>query len=241
VLSTNNLGPLIAILACGVCVGFLPHNFHRAKVFMGDAGAMFLGLLMAGSTMVVGGRTPDVSGETYFFFAPLFIPFFILGVPILDTAFAIVRRMARGSGVSTPDKDHLHHRLIRLGHGHRRSVLILWAWTAILSGFVLYPLFTRHGNAVIPFAAAGLGVALYTLFHPGVRQRGSFADGDADERAPGELAADDAVASARAPATATAAPLGDGETDQLAEVISIDDGDRQRAARPAADPKRRRG
>jgi UDP-GlcNAc:undecaprenyl-phosphate GlcNAc-1-phosphate transferase len=216
-------------------VGFLPHNFHRAKVFMGDAGAMFLGLLMAASTMVVGGRTPDVSGETYFFFAPLFIPFFILGVPILDTAFAIVRRMARGSGVSTPDKDHLHHRLIRLGHGHRRSVLILWAWTAILSGFVLYPLFTRHGNAVIPFAAAGLGVALYTLFHPGLRRRGNLADGDGtgDERPP------DTEITRRGARPVVA---GDGdEAAGLAEVISIDDGDRQRAARPAADPKRRRG
>jgi len=222
VLSANNMGPLIAILACGVCVGFLPHNFHRAKVFMGDAGAMFLGLLMAGSTMVVGGRTPDVSGETYFFFAPLFIPFFILGVPILDTLFAIIRRMARGSGVSTPDKDHLHHRLIRLGHGHRRSVLILWAWTAILSGFVLYPLFTRHGNAVIPFAALGLGVALYTLFHPGLR-RGQGADSLDDEGA-----------------EVVPAPGGDG-SDGLAQVISIDDGDRQRTARPTADPGRRRG
>jgi UDP-GlcNAc:undecaprenyl-phosphate GlcNAc-1-phosphate transferase len=200
-----------------VCLGFLPHNFHRARVFMGDAGAMLLGILMAGSTMVVGGRTPDVSGETYFFFAPLFIPFFILGVPILDTAFAIVRRMARGSGVSTPDKDHLHHRLIRLGHGHRRSVLILWAWTAILSGFVLYPLFTKHGNAVIPFAALGLGVALYTLFHPGLR-RGQATDVLEDERAPARES-----------------------TEGLAEVISIGEGDRQRATRPAADPERRRG
>jgi UDP-GlcNAc:undecaprenyl-phosphate GlcNAc-1-phosphate transferase len=235
VLSTSNIGPLIAILAAGVCVGFLPHNFHRAKVFMGDAGAMFLGLLMAASTMVVGGRTPDVSGETYFFFAPLFIPFFILGVPILDTAFAIVRRMARGSGVSTPDKDHLHHRLIRLGHGHRRSVLILWAWTAILSGFVLYPLFTRHGNAVIPFAAAGLGVALYTLFHPGLRRQGNLADGDGtgDERPP------DTEITHRG-ARPVVARDGD-EAAGLAEVISIDDGDRQRAARPAADPRRRRG
>ncbi len=235
VLSASNIGPLIAIVACGVCVGFLPHNFYRARVFMGDAGAMFLGLLMAGSTMVVGGRTPDVSGETYFFFAPLFIPFFILGVPILDTAFAIVRRMARGSGLSTPDKDHLHHRLIRLGHGHRRSVLILWAWTAILSGFVLYPLFTRHGNAVIPFAAAGLGVALYTLFHPGVRQRGSFAEGNGTED---EQDPETAIARSRPP------PVAAGEGDEagrLAEVISIDEGERQRAARPAVDPERRRG
>jgi UDP-GlcNAc:undecaprenyl-phosphate GlcNAc-1-phosphate transferase len=220
---------LIAILACAVCVGFLPHNFHRAKVFMGDAGAMFLGLLMAGSTMVIGGRTPPVSGETYFFFAPLFIPFFILGVPILDTLFAVVRRMARGSGVSTPDKDHLHHRLIRLGHGHRRAVLILWAWTAILSGFVLYPLFTRRGNAVIPFAALGLGVALYTLFHPGVR------------RGPVPVTLEEDRAEIDEPVDISQRPGGDTEPDELAEVISIDEGDRQRAARPVANPERRPG
>ncbi len=182
VLSTDNMGPLVAVIACGICLGFLPHNFHPARVFMGDGGAMLLGLLMAASTMVVGGRTPDVSGETYFFFAPLIIPFFILGVPILDTVFAIVRRTARRTRLTGADKDHLHHRLMRLGHGYRRSVLILWAWTAILSGFVLYPTFTQRGNGVIPFAAAGLGVALYTLFHPGLR-RGAAAEANGTEPA----------------------------------------------------------
>ncbi|HUR18335.1 MAG TPA: MraY family glycosyltransferase [Acidimicrobiales bacterium] len=171
-LGGDNLGPLVAVIACGVCLGFLPHNFHPARIFMGDAGAMLLGLLMASSTMVVGGRTADqFSGQTYFFFAPMFIPLFVLGVPILDTAFAIVRRSVRRTSLSTPDKEHLHHRLMRLGHGHRRSVVILWSWTAILSGLVLFPTFTNEGNAVIPFAVAGLVVALYTLFHPGVRQK----------------------------------------------------------------------
>ena len=173
-LSPDDIGPLLAVIACGVCVGFLPHNFHPARIFMGDAGALFLGLLMAASTMVVGGRTADqFSGQTFFFFAPLFIPFVILGVPMLDTVFSIVRRAARRTSVARPDKDHLHHRLMRLGHGQRRSVLILWAWTAILSGLVLYPTFTNHGNAVIPFGIAGLAVLLYTLFHPGVRGRGT--------------------------------------------------------------------
>ncbi|MCL4422953.1 MAG: undecaprenyl/decaprenyl-phosphate alpha-N-acetylglucosaminyl 1-phosphate transferase [Actinobacteria bacterium] len=185
VLPPDDIGPLIAALACGVCIGFLPHNFHPARIFMGDSGAQFLGLLMAASTMVIGGRTPDVSGETYFFFAPLFIPFFILGVPILDTAFAIVRRAAKRSGVATADKDHLHHRLLRLGHGHRRSVLILWAWTALLSGFILYPTFDPRGNAFIPFGVAGLGIALYTLFHPGVRQRHS--EGPSQPSPPADL------------------------------------------------------
>jgi len=121
--------------------------------------------------MLVGGQTDDpFSGQTFFFYAPLFIPFFILGVPIVDTLFAILRRASRRAGLATADKEHLHHRLMRLGHGQRRSVLILWLWTAILSGFVLYPTYTSEGDAVVPFGVAALGLALYTLFHPGVRR-----------------------------------------------------------------------
>ncbi|HEX2274555.1 MAG TPA: MraY family glycosyltransferase [Acidimicrobiales bacterium] len=169
-LEADNMAPLIVAIACGLCVGFLPHNFSPAKVFMGDGGAMLLGLLMAAATISVGGRTADqFSGQTYFFFAPLFIPFFILGVPILDTGFAIVRRAVRGASVSQADKAHLHHRLMQMGHGPRRSVLILWTWTAMLSGVVLVPTFTNQGNALVPFLVAGLGVLLYTFFHPGVR------------------------------------------------------------------------
>jgi UDP-GlcNAc:undecaprenyl-phosphate GlcNAc-1-phosphate transferase len=169
-LEADNMAPLIVAIACGLCVGFLPHNFSPAKVFMGDGGAMLLGLLMAAATISVGGRTADqFSGQTYFFFAPLLIPFFILGVPILDTGFAIVRRAVRGASVSQADKEHLHHRLMQMGHGPRRSVLILWTWTAMLSGVVLVPTFTNQGNAVVPFLVAALGVLLYTFFHPGVR------------------------------------------------------------------------
>jgi hypothetical protein len=137
---------------------------------MGDAGALFLGLLLAASTMLIGGRTPDVSGQTYFFFAPLFIPVFILGVPIADMAFAFIRRTARGTGFHTPDKDHVHHRLLRLGHGPRRTVFILWAWTAVLSAFLLLPLFDKRANAFILIGIIVLGLALYTLFHPGLRK-----------------------------------------------------------------------
>jgi UDP-GlcNAc:undecaprenyl-phosphate/decaprenyl-phosphate GlcNAc-1-phosphate transferase len=174
VLSSTNIGPLVAVIACGVCLGFLPFNFHPAKMFMGDAGALLLGLLMSASTMVIGGRIPAASaqpGLTYFFFAPLLIPFFILGVPIVDMAFAFVRRTARGTGFHTPDKDHIHHRLLRLGHGYRRSVVILWAWTAILSGFILFPLFVQAVNAFIPLGVALLAAALFTWFHPDLRRR----------------------------------------------------------------------
>jgi UDP-GlcNAc:undecaprenyl-phosphate GlcNAc-1-phosphate transferase len=179
---TNELGPLVAAITCGLCVGFLPHNFHPARAFMGDGGSMLLGLLMAAATMLVGGRTSstagvDVSGLTFFPFAPLFIPFFILGVPILDTAFAIVRRAVRRTGVATRDLGHLHHRLMRLGHGQRRAVLILWAWTAVLSAFVLYPTFVRRANGYVPFGVAFLVVALYTVFRPGRRGRAAAGSG----------------------------------------------------------------
>jgi len=171
ILPQDSIGPLVAVVTCGVCVGFLPHNFHPAKIFMGDGGALLLGLLMASSTMVVGGRVDDqFSGQTYFFFAPLVIPLVILGLPILDTMFAVVRRATRHARLTQADKEHLHHRLMRMGHGHRRSVLILWAWTAVLSGIVLYPTYTSRGNAVVPTAVAIMGVGLYTVLRPGARR-----------------------------------------------------------------------
>ena len=106
-LPSDNIGPLVAVIACGICLGFLPFNFNPARIFMGDAGAHFLGLLMAASTMVIGGRVPTavpISGVTYFFFAPLFIPLLILGVPLVDMAFAFVRRTARGRGSTPPTR-----------------------------------------------------------------------------------------------------------------------------------------
>ena len=194
VLAQPNIGPLIAIIALGVCLGFLPHNFNNAKIFMGDSGALFLGLLMAVSTSVVGGRADPNSqaylpGQTYFFLAPLFIPLFILGVPILDMIFAIVRRTVGRQGLATADKGHLHHRLVDLGHGQRRSVLILWLWTALLSGFVLYPIFTDARTALIPIGTLAIALSLYTVLHPEVRRirkdsRSSNSDQDATEELP---------------------------------------------------------
>jgi UDP-GlcNAc:undecaprenyl-phosphate/decaprenyl-phosphate GlcNAc-1-phosphate transferase len=169
-LEGSNVAPLVAIIAVGVCVGFLPHNFNPARIIMGDAGSLFLGLLMATTTITVGGRTADqFSGQTYFFFAPLFIPVVILGIPILDTVFSFFRRVYRRTAFHVADKDHLHHRLMRLGHTTRRTVAILWLWTALLSGLVLLPTYTNQGNALLPVGIAALGLLLYVVFHPGVR------------------------------------------------------------------------
>ncbi|HSN03159.1 MAG TPA: MraY family glycosyltransferase, partial [Acidimicrobiales bacterium] len=153
-LPVTNVGPLVAAVTCGISLGFLRDNFHPAKLFMGDAGALMLGLLMSASTMVIGGRTPPASGVTFFFFAPLLIPVFILGVHLIDATWAFVRRTLSGQGFHTPDKNHIHHRLMRLGHGHRRTVVILWLWTALLCALVLFPLFEPATNVFIPFGVA---------------------------------------------------------------------------------------
>jgi UDP-GlcNAc:undecaprenyl-phosphate/decaprenyl-phosphate GlcNAc-1-phosphate transferase len=168
----TNIGPLVAIIAVGVCLGFLPFNWHPSKIIMGDAGALFLGLLLAVPTITIGGRTDHAfSGNTFFFFGPLLIPVLILGVPILDTAFSFVRRLWKRQRWHQADAGHLHHRLMALGHGPRRTVVILWAWTALLSGIALLPTYTNEGNALVPFAGAALLLLLIAWFHPGIRTR----------------------------------------------------------------------
>jgi UDP-GlcNAc:undecaprenyl-phosphate GlcNAc-1-phosphate transferase len=212
-ISADNSGLLIAIVCLGLCLGFLPHNFHPARIFMGDAGAMLLGLLMAASTLSVVGQTDNAfSGRTYFTFAPIFIPFFILGIPMLDTAFAIIRRAGRRGNPTKPDKDHLHHRLMRLGHGQRRSVMILWAWTALLSALVLYPTFSNNqGNALIPFGVLTLGVLLYTVFRPSGRRAGANGGGNGEAGRngngdPDADATDSAVQGVRSASTSVSGP-----------------------------------
>jgi len=174
-LSQPNLGPLVAIIAAGIAVGFLPHNFNPATTFMGDGGAFLLGLLLAVATGMVGGRADPLTqafvGQTFFFLAPLAIPILILGVPILDTLFAIVRRASQRQAIDVADKGHLHHRLMNLGHGHRRSVAILWAWTALLSAFVLYPVLTDTNPTYLPFGMGALAIVLFTVLHPSVRRK----------------------------------------------------------------------
>lgn len=169
-LAPGNIGPLVAVITVGICLGFLRYNWHPAGIMMGDAGALFCGLLLAVPTITIGGRTDQgFSGNTFFFFGPLLIPVVILGVPIIDTAFSFVRRVVRRQRWHQADADHLHHRLMRLGHGPRRTVGILWAWTALLSGVALLPTYTNEGNAIVPFVVAALALLLFAWFHPGVR------------------------------------------------------------------------
>lgn len=229
-LDVRNIGPLLAITAVGVCVGFLPHNFNPARIMMGDGGALLLGLLLAVATSVVGGRADSFSeefvGQTYFFLAPLAIPLLILGVPILDMVFAVIRRATGRKSLAVADKGHLHHRLMDLGHGHRRSVVILWTWTALLSGFVLYPTLSGQNPTYLPFGIGALGIVLYTVLHPSVlaRRRGNGADTAADavdttadtaDTAHADAATDTAAAAA---ADATPDPTADPATRTAADT-----------------------
>jgi UDP-GlcNAc:undecaprenyl-phosphate GlcNAc-1-phosphate transferase len=132
---------LVTAIIVGVCLGFLPHNVHPARVFMGDSGALLLGLLLASGTITLTGRFPAQGElESTFLLAvlPLLIPVAVIALPATDMLLAVFRRTGAGRSPFTPDKHHLHHRLLDLGHSHRRAVLIMWAWAALIGfGVVL--------------------------------------------------------------------------------------------------------
>jgi len=169
-----NIGPLVAMIAVGVCMGFLPFNFNPARIFMGDSGALLLGLLMAVATSVVGGRadpdTQSANGQTYFFLAPIFISLLVLAVPIVDVIFAVIRRTASGRSFAEADMGHLHHRLIQLGHGPRRAVVILWGWAALFSTVVLFSALYSTGSALVLLVLAGTALSVFTVLHPRLRR-----------------------------------------------------------------------
>jgi len=155
---------LISAVIVGVTLGFLRFNFNPAKIFMGDSGSMVLGFLLATSTVAGVGRSAtqnqsDISAA-FLFYLPLAIPLIVLAIPLLDTALAILRRAKKGLPVFHPDKEHLHHRLLEIGHGHRQAVLIMYAWTAVIAGMTLA--WTFAPIYMLPFAAAALGMVLYT-------------------------------------------------------------------------------
>lgn len=122
-----------ALLGC--CVGFLPHNFNPARLFMGDAGALLLGLLLAAATISMMGNTdPGVQtgpNATVAIVLPIALPLAILLIPLLDMTLAVVRRTRRGQRPWQPDAQHLQHRMLHLGHSHRGAVLLLYLWAAI--------------------------------------------------------------------------------------------------------------
>jgi UDP-GlcNAc:undecaprenyl-phosphate GlcNAc-1-phosphate transferase len=165
---------LMSALLLGVCLGFLPHNFAPARLFMGDSGSMSLGLVLAAAmtsaTGQFGADTTINSADRVSLYVPLVIPVAVLAVPFLDLVLAVVRRTRAGRSPFSPDKRHLHHRLLEIGHGPRRAVLLMYAWAALI-GFGAVLLSFATGGA---FALAGLVVAFVAILAvtgmPRVRQ-----------------------------------------------------------------------
>ena len=132
----SSTASLVTAATVGACLGFLPHNLHPATIFMGDSGSLLLGLLLAASTIsLTGSVDPAVLAEIDLApaFMPLLLPVAVLIVPLADVGFAVVRRTAAGRSPFAPDKQHLHHRMLEIGHSHRAAVALLHAWVAVLA------------------------------------------------------------------------------------------------------------
>lgn len=164
-----NLASLITAVLIGACLGFLPLNWHPAKLFMGDSGALLVGLLMATSAISVTGYIDTnslQSGKVLLpALIPIILPIAILVVPLLDFILAVTRRLRAGKSPFAADRKHLHHRLLDMGHTHFQSVLIIYGWTAVLSVGTLLFMFVPVVWVCI-FVAIGLTVCASVTFAP---------------------------------------------------------------------------
>lgn len=129
-----SVGAAVVAVLFGICIGFLPHNFHPARIFMGDSGALMLGTVIVGASITVTGQIDpaNLTGRMAIpAFMPLFVPILILLIPLIDMSWAVIRRLCRGQSPFTADAGHLHHRLLRRGHSHLNAVLILYLWALV--------------------------------------------------------------------------------------------------------------
>ena len=143
----------------GACAGFLPHNFFPARIFMGDSGSMLIGLMLSGSALTLTGQFASVdmtqgAGGTQASLLPtllpIVLPISILVVPFADLVLAVIRRTRAGRSPFSPDKQHLHHRLLEIGHSHRRAVLIMWLWAGLIAfGGVVASLYASRVTLVL--------------------------------------------------------------------------------------------
>ena len=170
-----NLASLIAAIIVGACAGFLPFNWHRARLFMGDAGSMLIGLLMATGAIAVTGQIDPATlsrSELLPAFLPIILPFAILLLPLADFTLAVLRRLRAGKSPFTADRQHLHHRLLDMGHSHLQAVLILYSWTGVVSlGFLLFFILKPYSIAVIFLVVGTISCTFLTLAPLTRRQR----------------------------------------------------------------------
>jgi UDP-GlcNAc:undecaprenyl-phosphate GlcNAc-1-phosphate transferase len=134
-----SVAALLSAIAAGGALGFLPWNFHQAKIFMGDSGALLLGLVLAVATVSGVGRNAQgpSGGDVAVVAIPVAVPLFVLAIPLIDVILAVVRRVRRGTSIGHADKEHIHHRLMEVGHSHRQSVLLMYLWSALISASAL--------------------------------------------------------------------------------------------------------
>ena len=157
------LAALVSAILAGMCAGFLPHNINPARIFMGDTGSMLIGLLLASSVItLVGQLDPNVvPGPTFVpALLPILLPAAVMAVPLLDMLLAVVRRTRAGRSPFAPDKQHLHHRLLELGHSQRRAVLLMYGWTGLLAFTAVGLAFVPVGVAAVWFVAGVLALLL---------------------------------------------------------------------------------
>ena len=196
---------LIALVLVGVCAGFLPFNWHRARMFMGDTGALLVGLLMATSTVSVTGQLNPATLDQKLVLAsyiPILLPVAVLALPLADFSLAVIRRLRAGKSPFAADRQHLHHRLLDMGHSPRQAVLIFYLGTAVLSVALLL-VFTLQ-SFVLPAVVlvAGGALCLLVLLFPVQRlralsaQRGLIALTRRSERRPDASSAHPARAAA---------------------------------------------
>jgi len=165
-------GALLSAALAGVCAGFLAHNFHPARLFMGDSGSMLIGLVLSATAITV---TTQFSAEDIAvgqdgarasflpMLLPVALPILILIVPFADLVLAVVRRTRAGRSPFAADKQHLHHRLLEIGHSHRRAVLIMWAWAGLIAFSTVFASL-RTGPVVWVVIGAGFTVTLLLTF-----------------------------------------------------------------------------
>ncbi|MBN9644944.1 MraY family glycosyltransferase [Corynebacterium mendelii] len=138
---------IIAAALVGICAGFLPHNFSPSRIFMGDSGSMLLGLVLAAAaTSLTGKINQSLYGpaDTLTMLAPILVVFAALSVPLIDLVAAVIRRTLKGQSPFKADAMHLHHRLLAIGHTHRRVVLVIYTWVALFGiGAVFYTIIPR--------------------------------------------------------------------------------------------------
>lgn len=157
---------IICAILVGICAGFLPHNFEPARIFMGDSGAMLIGLLLAAASISASGKINMSlygAADLVALVSPIIVVLAAIALPVLDLVWAVIRRTAKGQSPFTADAGHIHHRLLRLGHTHRRTVLVLYMWvSAIAFGAVSFSVVPSR-VAVAFTAVALVGAFLATL------------------------------------------------------------------------------